>query len=150
MSWDGRGRMTGGTFGGVSVTYGFDAAGQTRQRLSGSATTRFVYAGGLAYLTSGSGTITTSDIAATRGDLNEYAGPPTSASARTYKYYDARGNLGVEADSTGNRTNAYTYDPFRGPLQTQPPNTTPERWKAHQYDTLSAPSAMAARHYDPS
>ena len=153
MTWDGRGRMSGGTFSGTSESYGFDATGQTRQRVSGTSTIRYVYAGELAYLTDGSGTITTSDIAGPSGDLNEYAGPPTTGSARTYKYYDARGNLGAEADSTGSRTAAYTYDPFGAPLQTQPSNTTVERWKGQhdkQYDTASALVEMGARMYNPS
>jgi len=153
MTWDGRGRMIGGTFGGTLVTYGFDAAGQTRQRVSGPSTIRFVNAGGLSYLTNGSGTITTSDITGPSGDLNEYGGPPVSASVRTYKYYDARGNLGAEADSTGARSNAYTYDPFGAPLQTLPSNTTIERWKGlndKQDDTQEGLIMMGARPYDPS
>ena len=153
MTWDGRGRMSGGTFGGTAVSYGFDAGGQTRQRVSGSSTIRYVYAGDLAYLTNGSGTITTSDIAGPSGDLDEYAGPPAVGYTKTYKYYDARGNLGAEADSTGARTNAYTYDPFGLPLQTQPSNTTVERWKGQagkQYDTQSSLIAMGVRQYDPS
>jgi len=154
MSWDGRGRMTGGTFGGVGVTYGFDASGQTRQRVSGSSTIRYVYAGGeLIHETNASGTITASEIDGPPGTLNEYGGPPVSGKSRTYKYYDARGNLGAEADSNGNRMNAYTYDPFGAPLQTQPQNTTVQRWKGQyekQYDTQSALIAMGARQYDPS
>lgn len=134
------------------MSYGFDAAGLTRQRVSGSSTIRYVYAGGLAYLTDGSGNMTTSDITGPAGDLDEYAGAPVVGSTRTYKCYDARGNVGGEADANGTRTAACTYDPFGAPLQTQPSNTTVERWKGlndKQYDTQSALIAMGARQYDP-
>jgi RHS repeat-associated protein len=153
MTWDGRQRMTGGTFGGTAVAYSFDATGQTRQRISGSSTIRYVNADSLVYETNGSGTITASEIDGPAGTLDEYAGAPTTGVTRTYKYYDARGNLGAEADATGARTNAYTYDPFGAPLQTQPANTTVERWKGlndKQYDTQAGLIAMGARQYDPS
>jgi RHS repeat-associated protein len=153
MTWDGRGRMTGGTFGGTSVTYGYDAMGEMRQRVSGSSTIRYVYADSLVYKTNGSNTISASEIEGPAGTLDEYAGPPVSGSTKTFKYYDARGNLGAEANSSGTRTNAYSYDPFGAPLQSQPANTTVARWMGQadkQYDTQSALITMGARQYDPS
>jgi len=85
-------------------------------------------------------------------DLAHYNGPPTSASSVSYQYWNGHGDLAADADNTGARTNAYTYDPFGTPNQTTPTNTTTERWTGKwdkKLDTTSNLIEMGARPYDP-
>jgi len=153
ITWDSRGRHAGGTFGGIAVTYGFDATGFRRQRTSGSVTTHYLLNG--LFDTDGSGTITTSRIAGTDDRVLEYfTGPPTSAFTATYEYYNGHGDLAAEANQSGNRTAAFTYDPF-GALRSGsvPGNATTQRWVAawnKKLDTTTSLVEMGARTYDPS
>jgi RHS repeat-associated protein len=152
ISWDGRGRHNGGTFGGTTVSYGFDATGFRRQRVAGSATTQYRLNG--LFETDGSGTITLTSVVSPEGDLAHFAGPPATTSTVTYTYYNEHGDVGAEADQSGTRTAAYTYDPF-GALRsgTVPGNAATERWVAawnKKLDTTSSLIEMGARTYDPS
>jgi RHS repeat-associated protein len=152
FTWDGRQRNTGGTFGGSTVTYSFDARGFRRQRVSGTSTTRYLL-GGLVE-TDGSSNITLWSISSAHGDLATYAGAPTTSNTVTYKYYSGHGDLAAEADQTGARTAGYTYDPF-GALRSgsAPANATSERWVGDHDKTLDSTSGliqMGARPYDPS
>ena len=45
LTWDGRGRHSGGTFSGIPLTYGFDPTGQRRSRTASGSTTRYLAAG---------------------------------------------------------------------------------------------------------
>ncbi len=149
LSWDGRGRHTGGTFAGQQVSYGFDPAGFRRQRVSGSTTTRYLH-GGL-FETNTSGTITLTDVDGP-ADLAHYQGPPTTGTSLSYLYYNGHGDLAAETDTTGARTAAYTYDPFGAPNQGGTANTTIERWTGafdKKLDTTSSLIEMGARPYDP-
>lgn len=54
--------------------------------------------------------------------------------------------------SSGNRTNAYTYDAFGAPNDPVPSNSTTERWAGRwdkQLDTSANMIQMGARPYDP-
>ncbi len=75
LTWDGRDRHSGGTFGGTSVSYGFDAAGFRRMRTGAGTTTHYRLSG--LYETNTSGTILSTDSAGPAGDLAHDAGPPT-------------------------------------------------------------------------
>ncbi len=110
------------TLAGQPVAYGFDAAGFRRQRVAGAVTTRYLLGG--AFETDAAGQVTLSDVAGPAGDLTRYAGPPLLASTVSFLYYSGHGDLAAEADSTGTRTAAYTYDPFGAPLQPTPTNQT--------------------------
>jgi RHS repeat-associated protein len=150
LNWDGRGRLAGGTFAGTSVTYSFDAVGLRRQRSAGGQTTRYLH-GGL-FETNGAGTITLSAADGPGGDLARYVGAPTGASAVSFLYYNEHGDLAAEADTTGTRTGAYTYDPFGAPNQAAPANSAVERWLGRwdkKLDSTSALVEMGARPYDP-
>jgi RHS repeat-associated protein len=150
VTWDGSGRHTGGTFSGTTVAYSFDATGFRRQRVSGSTTTRYVF-GGL-YETDGTGALTLSAIDGVAGDVAHYAGAPSTSSTVTFEYYNDHGDLAAEADITGARTAAYTYDPF-GALRSgsAPSNATSERWVGShdkKLDSASGLIEMGARAYD--
>ena len=157
LSWDGRGRMTGGTFSGTTVTYTFDAAGRRRQRVAGSGpsnTKRYLFAGGDAavFETDGNATLLRTQIAGPAGDLAHYSGAPATSTTVSYLYFDGHGDLVAEANQSGVRTAAYTYDPFGAALQTPPTNTTVERWTGRwdkQLDTATSLLEMGARPYDP-
>lgn len=151
LTWDGRGRQSGGTFAGTSLAYGFDPDGFRRERVSGGETTRYLGAG--LFETNGVGTITVSDIDGPAGDLSTYAGPPQAASTVTYRYYDGHGNVAAEADQTGVRTAAYAYDPF-GSLRagSASANATSERFTGRwdkKFDSSSGLIQMGVRPYDP-
>jgi RHS repeat-associated protein len=151
LSWDGRGRLSGGTFTGTSVAYGFDAVGFRRQRAGAGTTVRYLH-GGL-FETDISGTITLADIDGVEGDLAHYSGPPTAGTAVTFLYYNGHGDLAATADAAGARTNAYSYDPFGAPKQTQPSNEAVERYTGRwdkKLDTSSGLIEMGRRPYDPS
>lgn len=151
LSWDGWGRHSGGTFAGESVTYEFDPAGFRRKRTSGTATTRYLH-GGL-YETDNAGAITLTDVDGPGGDLAHYAGSPSTASTVSYLYYNGHGDLAANADSSGTRTDAFTYDPFGNPLQSLAQNSAVERWTGRwdkKHDSASSLVEMGARPYDPS
>jgi RHS repeat-associated protein len=151
LNWDGAGRHTGGNFGGTSVSYGFDATGFRRQRTSGSTTTRYVLGG--IYETDGTGSMLLSAIDGVEGDLAHYTGAPTTSNTVTFEYYNDHGDLAAEADTSGTRTAAYTYDPFGGlRAGTAPSNATSERWVGShdkKLDSASGVIEMGARAYDP-
>ena len=152
LNWDGRGRHSGGTFGGTTVTYAFDAAGFRRLRTGGAVTTHYRL-GGL-YETNTSGTILNTDAAGLAGDVARYAGPPTTGSTVSLLYYNGHGDVAAEANTSGTRTAAYTYDPF-GALRSgsTPANATSERWTGRHDKKLDSSSGlieMGARPYDPS
>jgi RHS repeat-associated protein len=152
LAWDGRGRHTGGTFGSTTVTYGFDPDGFRRERTSGSETTRYL-SGGL-FETDENGTLTLADVDGPEGDLAHYAGPPDPLTPVNFLYYNGHGDLAAEADPEGDRTGAYTYDPF-GQLRSgsTPANATAERFTGRwdkKYDAASELIEMGARPYQPS
>lgn len=149
ITWDGWGRMTGGTFSGTSVTYGFDPVGFRRDRTSGGVTTRHLHSG--LFETDGAGAIQLTDIDSPAADVARFAGPPTVSTAVTYLYYNGHGDLAAEADGSGVRTNAFTYDPFGAPKQLLPPNKTFERWTGRwdkQVDSTTSLVQMGVRPYD--
>ncbi len=151
LTWDGWGRLTGGTFAGPTiVSYGFDPAGFRRQRDAAGTTTRYLHGG--MFETTPAGAITLTDVDGAAGDLAHFAGPPTTGSTVTYLFYNGHGDLAAEANSAGTRTSSYTYDPFGAPKQTQPANKAVERWTGRwdkQLDTATALIEMGARPYDP-
>jgi RHS repeat-associated protein len=149
LVWDGRGRHTGGTFAGVTVSYGFDAAGFRRQRSAGGQTTRYLLGG--VFETNAAGTVLLTDIDGPAGDLAHYAGLPAEANV-SFRYYDGHGNLAATADLQGNRTGQTRYDPFGSPLEPLPANTTVERFTGRwdkKHDTTSQLIEMGVRPYDP-
>lgn len=152
LAWDGRGRLTGGTYGATTLTYGFDPSGFRRQReATGATTTRYLLRGLLE--TNSSATITLTDVDGPAGDLAHYAGPPTTGSTVTYQYYNGHGDLAATADQAGDRAGAYTYDPYGTPDQTPVANTTTEQWTGRwdkKLDTTTGLIEMGARPYDPS
>lgn len=150
LSWDGWGRHSGGTFGGQSVSYQFDPAGFRRQRTSGGSVTRYLL-GGL-FETDNTGTIGLADVDGPAGDLAHYSGPPATNSTVSYLYYNGHGDLAAEAGISGDRTAAFTYDPFGAPLQAAAANKVSERWTGRwdkKYDASSALIEMGVRPYDP-
>ena len=154
-TWDGRGRLSGGTFSGTTVTYTFDPAGFEWRRTSGSTTTWYALGGifqGTGASISDASLVNTDINGPAAADLAHYAGLPRTTTSVTYEYYNDHGDLAAEADSIGNRTAAYTYDPF-GYLRegSAPANATSERWTAawdKKLDTTSSFIAMGARPYD--
>jgi RHS repeat-associated protein len=152
LTWDGRGRHSGGTFAGTTVSYGFDASGFRRLRTGAGVTTNHRL-GGL-YETNTSGTVLNSATAGPAGDVAHYAGPPTTGSPVSFVYYNGHGDLAAETNTSGTRTADYTYDPF-GALRsgTAPANATSERWTGRHDKKLDSSSSlieMGARPYDPS
>jgi RHS repeat-associated protein len=150
LSWDGRGRLSGGTFGGTPVTYGFDATGFRRQRVSGGVTTNELL-GGL-FEADPAGKITEFDFAGPQSDLAHYSGPPDASTSSSFLYFNGHGDLAAEADATGARTATHSYDPFGAPLDPIPANRTTERWTGRwnkKLDTSSGLIEMGARPYDP-
>jgi RHS repeat-associated protein len=156
LTWDGRGRLSGGAFGGTTVSYKFDPTGFRWQRTSGSATVWYALGG----MFQGTGTtlsdtnLTNTDIdGAAAADLAHYSGLPRTTTLVSYEYYNGHGDLAAEADTSGNRTSAYAYDPF-GYLRegTTPGNSTSERFTAawdKKLDSASSLIEMGARPYDP-
>jgi RHS repeat-associated protein len=154
LTWNGWDELASGSFGGLSISYQRDALGNVRQRTGGGTTTRYLYAGTDTPLfeTNTSGAITETDADGTSADLAQYGGPPTSASTISFHYYNGHGDLAAEADVSGNRTAAYTYDPFGAPLESVPANRAVERWLGandKKLDTTSSLIEMGARQYDP-
>ena len=116
--------------------------------------THYLYAGGSSdmFETNLAGTTSYSTTDGPTGDLAHYTGPPTSGSTVSYQYLNGHGDLAAEADNTGTRTNIYSYDPFGGPNETTPTNTTTKRWTGgydKRLDTASNLIQMGARPYDP-
>jgi len=151
LTWDGWGRLNGGTFSGATVSYSFDPLGFRRQRQAGGTTTRYLHGG--IFETNGAGAITLSDVDGTAGDLAQFAGPPTTGSIVTYLYFNGHGDLAAEATDQGVRTTAFTYDAFGAPKQTQPTNKAIERFTGRwdkKLDTSSGLIEMGVRPYDPS
>jgi RHS repeat-associated protein len=151
LSWDGWGRLSGGTFAGKSVTYTFDPSGFRRQRSSGSTTTRYLLGG--TFESNPSGAITNADIDGPQADLAHYSGAPSTATPVSFLYYNGHGDVAAEANASGGRTAAYTYDPFGMPIDQVPANATTERWLGRwdkKLDTNSGLVEMGARPYDPS
>jgi RHS repeat-associated protein len=156
LTWDGRERLAGGTFGTTTLTYEFDPTGFRRQRSGGGSTTWY----GLAGVFEGTGSapsdtsLTTTyvdDIAQT--PLARFAGLPRTSTTVTYQYYSGHGDLAAEADMAGNRTAAYTYDPF-GSLRegSSPTNATTQRFTAaweKDLDTTTGLIEMGSRPFDP-
>jgi RHS repeat-associated protein len=153
FTWDGRGRMAGGTFGAVSLTYAFDATGRMRSRTSGGSVTHFRYAGSSAMFdTTSAGVIQRTGVAGLAGDLAHYLGAPQTGITTEFLYYTGHGDLAATADEAGVRSAAFTYDPFGVPLQTPPTNASVERWTGRwdkRLDTTSSLIQMGARPYDP-
>jgi RHS repeat-associated protein len=166
LQWDGWGRHSGAYFGdrlggGTQVGYEFDPAGFRRRRTVTSvpecqcppttlADTRYLL-GGL-FEKDASGTLTNTDIDGPPGDLAHYAGPPTTSSTASFEYYNAHGDVAAEADIAGNRTGAYTYDPFGAPNQQVTSSTPVERWTGRwdkKLDPQTTLIEMGARPYDP-
>jgi RHS repeat-associated protein len=150
ISWDGWGRMTGGSFNGATVSYGFDAAGFRRQRAAGGLTTHYRLAG--LFETNAAGVIGLTEVEGMAGDLAHYAGPPTTGSSVSYLYYNGHGDLVATADQAGTRTQGFAYDPFGASLQSEPGSTTVERFASRwdkQTDTATSLIQMGARPYDP-
>ncbi len=129
LSWDGRGRMSGGTFSGTLISYGFDAAGRMRSRTSGGTTTHFRHAGDAAIFdTSSAGVIQNTGVSGPAGDLTHYLGTPQIGTTAEFLYYTGHGDLAAKADAASVRTGTFTYDPFGVLLQTPPTNASVERW----------------------
>ena len=159
LTWDGRGRMSGGTFQGsplaTSVSYSFDPLERRRERTGGGVTTRYLFAGideAPLFETNGLGVIVNTELDGPGGDLAHYAGPPTAATPATFLYYNGHGDVAAAANAVGMRTNAYSYDPFGAPREGQPANTTVERWTGRwdkQLDTATSLIQMGVRPYDP-
>lgn len=152
LTWDGWGRLAGGTFGTNSVSYVFDPVGFRRQRSTTNpgTTTRYLH-GGL-FETTTAGVVTSTDVDGAAGDVAHFAGPPAVGTTVTYLYYNGHGDLAAHADDFGTRTNAFTYDAFGSPRQAQPPNKTVERWTGRwdkKLDTVSSLVEMGARPYEP-
>jgi RHS repeat-associated protein len=131
-----------------TVSYTYDPSVTMISRSSPSSTIDYLL--GDLFETDGSGAITTSYADGPGGDLASFTGSPTGTP--TFLYYDAHGNLAAEANTSGNQTANHTYDPFGGPLDTQPTNTTVHRFTGRwdkQYDTTTSLVFMGARPYDP-
>jgi hypothetical protein len=118
ISWDSWGRTTGGTFSGTGVSYGYDAAGDVCSRVRSSQTLRYLLDG--VFETDGSGVLTTSYADGPAGNLASYAGAPTTSSTTSFLYYNGHGDLAATTDTSGSRSNAYTYDPFGAPNESTP------------------------------
>ncbi len=150
LTWDGRGRLSGGTFAGSNVTYSFDSTGFRRERNvvpSPVPRIRRYLLGGL-FERDGAGNLLQSDIDGPAGDLAHYAGAPTISTTVSYLYYSGHGDLAAEANALGTRTAAYSYDPFGAPNESVPDNTTTERWTGRwrkKLDTATSLIAMGAR-----
>lgn len=151
LVWDGRGRQIGGTFGTTTVSYEYDPSGAVREQVADTDELQFL-AGGLFQLDEGS-QLVASAVDGPPGDLATYAGAPTTTSSVSYLYYDPNGNLVATADASGDRTEAFTYDPF-GNLRSGSTggDIASERFAGgwdKTLDTTSGFIAMGARPYDP-
>jgi RHS repeat-associated protein len=151
-TWNGLNQFATATVGSNTVTYTYDPSGAVMSRVTSSPSTTMNYVLGDLFETNGSGTITTSYTDGPAGDLASYNGPPASSSTATYLYYDGHGNLAAEANASGTQTANHTYDPFGGPVDSVPSNTTIHRFTGRwdkQYDTATSLVLMGARPYDP-
>ena len=157
LSWDGRGRLTGGTYAGTTVTYLYDALGrlQTRTTSSPATTRRYLYigtGGEPVAETNSSGTIQLFHVEGAAGSYKQYEGPPSSGTTATLLFYDGHGNAVATTTSTGVRTNAFSYGPFGEPNEALPSNTTSDRFVGRwhkKHDTQTGLILMGARPYDP-
>jgi RHS repeat-associated protein len=158
IGWDGWDRMISFTpASGTSISYAFDPLGRRRSRATTNPTktTRYLFDGvdeTPLFQTDGAGVITQTYVQAAGFDLAHYAGPPAAVSNVSFLYYNGHGDLAAEANSSGTRTSAYTYDPFGAPNESVPTNSTTERWTGRwdkQLDTATSLIQMGARPYDP-
>jgi RHS repeat-associated protein len=144
IAWDPRGAYIGGNFGSEGVTIDRNPTGFVMSDGRGSYSPLGIFEDG--------NPIQRTHVGSPAGDLAHYAGPPTSSSTVTFRYYDAHGDLVAEADDTGARTAAYTYDPFGAPKQSPPADSVLERWTGKwdkRLDETSQLIEMGARQYDP-
>jgi RHS repeat-associated protein len=151
ITWDGRGRTTGGTFAGTTLTDTYDPAGFVRQRAAGANTKSYLLRG---QIQTTSGQITLFSIDGPMGPVAHYDGPPTTATP-TYLYYDAHGDLAAQLSGTNTTPTAsdtFHYDAFGAPAPAPTGTTTVTRYLA-QYDKNLDPTSglieMGARPYDP-
>jgi RHS repeat-associated protein len=150
LSWDGRGRLSGGTFSGQAVSYGFDASGFRRSRTAAGVTTRYLHGGLLE--TNSAGVIGLFDVDGPAGDLAHYLGAPGTGTPVSYRYYNAHGDLAAEANQGGSRTASYSYDPFGSLSSGSAGSGTSERYTGRwdkKLDTTSGLIEMGVRPYDP-
>jgi RHS repeat-associated protein len=151
-TWNGLDQFATATVGSNTVTYTYDPTGALMSRATSSPSTTTNYRLGDLFETNGSGTITTSYTDGPAGNLASYNGAPSSSSTADFLYYDGHGNLAAEANPSGTQTANHTYDPFGGPLDTVPANTTVHRFTGRwdkQYDTTTSLVLMGARPFDP-
>jgi RHS repeat-associated protein len=126
-----------------------------KDRTSGQQSTRYIFAAepSPVFEVNMTGQITEADIDAGAADLAHYTGPPAPGTPATFIYYSGHGDVVAEADSAGNQTSSFSYDPFGVPLQQRAANTWIEGWTGKwdkKYDTTSMLVEMGARPYDPS
>jgi len=154
LTWDGRGRFTGGTFHGVTLSISYDALGRVRSRTAASTTTRYLYSGDAevsTFETTAAGVIQASSADGPSGDVAVYSGPPTTGSTVRFVYYDGHGNTAALADTSGARTDAYTYDPF-GAMTGSTSMVRNQQWLGQwgkKLDGVSGLVHLGAREYDP-
>lgn len=162
LTWDGRGRISGGSSNGTTVTYTYDALGRLLSRTSVggvSTTTRYLYVAdrGTPYFeTDASGAITKTTLDGPAGAFAEFSGPPDNYAVppilKTFLYYNGHGDIAATALSNGVRAGSYTYDPFGAPDQSLPANRMAEQWTGSWHkklDTTTNLILMGARPYDP-
>jgi RHS repeat-associated protein len=152
LSWDGRGRLKGGTFGGTTVTSTFDPAGILRQRTAGGTTTSFPLSGQSETV---AGAITIFSIAGPAGEVARYNGPPAT-STPSYVYYSGHGDAATQLVGTQTMptvANTYRYDPFGVLTPAETGTSTVPRFTgkwSKKLDPVSKLIQMGARVYDPS
>ena len=155
LTWDGRGRLNGGTFDGTTVAYAYDALGrlQSRTTTNPTSTRRYLYVGSgeepIAE-TDGASAIQLFHVEGAAGSYKQYEGPPNSTSTQTLLFYDGHGNSVATSTRTGTRTNAYSYGPFGEPNQAPPTNTMVDRFVGRWHkrlDTQGGLIVMGARPY---
>jgi RHS repeat-associated protein len=107
---------------------------------------------GSGFETDASANITRTPVDGTSGDVASYSGAPTTSTTVEFQYYNGHGDLAATANTSGTRTDAFTYDPFGAPLQSLPSNTLAQRYTARwdkKLDTTTSLIEMGARAYDP-
>jgi RHS repeat-associated protein len=151
---DAAGRLTTATVAGATVSYAYDALDRRRSRTAGGSTVDYLYAlasGAPTFEINGSGLITRYATESTNAVLAEYAAAPTSSAAVRFVYSNGHGDTAALADSAGNRTSAYTYDPF-GARRSGGTAETSRLWLGQAEkvsDPTSALITLGSREYDP-
>ncbi|WP_320069111.1 pre-peptidase C-terminal domain-containing protein [Micromonospora sp. RTGN7] len=143
-TWNARGELAGVTGPGLAASYGYDAAGRLASRTAGGSTTGYLYDGtNLVREQTGA---TASDRLTAGLDQTLVR---TDAAGPRVPITDALGSVLGLADSAGNLTTQYTYDPFGAVTTSGAASGNTQQFTGRERDAATGLNYHRARWYSP-